>query len=263
MYDFHKNKQRYFNMQYELSSNYIVPFVNDYIDNQKKLNVLEIGCAEAGVLKAFTEKNHQCVGIELQASRVELAKQFLAKEYENKQITFIAQNIYHIDIMENIGHTFDLIILKDVIEHIHDQDKIIKRLKAFLSPNGKIFFSFPPWYMPYGGHQQVCRGKLASLLPYYHLLPTFLYRAVLKLFGEEKGKIDNLVEIKETGISIERFERILKKNNFKIVRKQPYLFNPIYKYKFNLTPRKQNKVIYSIPYFRNFVTSCMYYLVRL
>jgi 2-polyprenyl-3-methyl-5-hydroxy-6-metoxy-1,4-benzoquinol methylase len=62
-------------------------------------------------------------------------------------------------------------LLKDVIEHIHDQPKLIAWMKSYLAPNGTIFFGFPPWQMPFGGHQQLCRNKVLAKLPYYHLLP--------------------------------------------------------------------------------------------
>jgi hypothetical protein len=42
----------------------------------------------------------------------------------------------------------------------------------------------------------------------------------------------DLVEIKDTGISIERFERIVKQCGYNILHHRHYLINPIYKYKF-------------------------------
>ena len=134
-------------------------------------------------------------------------------------------------------------------------------VKKFLSPNGKIFFGFPPWQMPFGGHQQICRSKIASKLPYYHLFPKPIYTGLLKMFGENEVTIRNLVEIKETGISIDRFERILKKENYKVDEKREFLINPNYEVKFNLTPRKQFSLISAIPYFKNFVTTCCYCLI--
>jgi hypothetical protein len=83
----------------------------------------------------------------------------------------------------------------------------------------------------------------------------------MRLFGEEHHRIESLAEVKETGISIERFEKIVKQNNFTIFAQQHYLFNPIYKYKFNLTARKQFKMISAIPFLRNFVTTAVYYLI--
>jgi SAM-dependent methyltransferase len=262
MFEFHTDLKKYFDYQYRTSAEYIIPFVEPFINMEKQLNVLEIGCAEAGVLKAFTERGHQCTGIELEEHRVKNAILMMEEEYKSGKIKFLSKNIYDIDLDKDIGHRFDLIILKDVIEHIHDQDKFMSIIGRFLNPNGKIFYSFPPWQMPFGGHQQICANKFASVLPYYHLLPKSVYKLMLKAFGEREGIIDALLEIKETGISLERFEKVTEKQGFKIVRKELFLFNPIYKYKFNLKVRRQLGIISAIPVLRNFFTTCAYYLVE-
>lgn len=74
--------------------------------------------------------------------------------------------------------------------------------------------------------------------------------------------IEGLEEIKDTGISIERFERITKSAGLEIVNKTFFLFNPIYKFKFGLKPRKQLGLVNYIPFLRNFVTTCAYYTVK-
>lgn len=261
-FDFHKDKQRYFNMQTVNAAKSIIPFIEQEFKIIKGLKVLEIGCAEGGVLKAFIEKGCKGYGVELSPSRLELAKSFLSKEVEQGNAFLINKNIYDVDFEEEMKGEFDLIILKDVIEHIFDQDKLLDKLRAFLKPNGFIFFGFPPWQMPFGGHQQIAKNKLLSKLPYYHLLPMTLYKGVLKLFNESQKRIDDLVEIKETGISIERFERICKETNYNIQQRTYFLINPIYSYKFNLKETKQLGVIAKIPYLRNYLTTGMYYLVQ-
>lgn len=261
MFDFHKDKKRYFQMQYQISKESIIPFVSSQLDFQQKLQVLEIGCAEAGVLKAFTELGHQCTGIELSPSRIETAKSFFEEELNTGKIDFIAKDIYDIDIQKDLKHKYDLVILKDVIEHIHDQKKFIARVGDFLNPNGKIFFAFPPWFMPYGGHQQMADHKIASILPYYHILPKSVYKLCLKIFGENPQKIKDLLEIKETGISIEQFQRLVKNNEFRILIKKFYLINPIYKYKFNIKEVEQLNLISNLYLLRNFFTSSAYYLI--
>lgn len=260
-FDFHKDKQVYFNNQYTNSKEYIVPFTKDFWNSKPNARVLEIGSAEGGVLKAFTELGCTCYGVELMEERTELALQFMAKEVESKQVTFVSKNIYDINPAETFGGKFDLIILKDVIEHIFDQHKFIPKLHEFLNPGGAVFFGFPPWYMPFGGHQQICKNKLLSKLPYYHLLPAFLYKAILKAAGEKPAVVQELLEIKQTGISIERFERLVKQNDFKIHKRTFYLINPIYKQKFGLDAKVQYPFIASIPFIRNFFTTCMYYTI--
>ena len=98
-------------------------------------------------------------------------------------------------------------------------------------------------------------------MPFFHLFPKSIYAGILKIFGETEGTIAGLLEIKETGISIERFQRILKKENYTIDKQVFYFINPNYETKFGLRPRKQLKIISSIPWLRNFLTTAMYYVV--
>ncbi len=258
MFDFHTDKQRYFDMQAENARRYVVPFVEAAKPLQPGMRVLEIGCAEAGVLKAFIERGCVAVGVELEEHRLELARRFMKTELEEGKIRFISKDIYQVEGAAEFGGRFDVIVLKDVIEHIHDQARLIGWMKSFLHPGGVIFFGFPPWQMPFGGHQQLMSKKLLAAMPYYHLLPMPLYRWILK---QGKQDVEAFAEIKETGISIERFERIVKDKGYQVINKQHYLLNPIYTYKFGWKPLKQLKLVSAIPWVRNFFTTCVYYLI--
>jgi hypothetical protein len=68
--------------------------------------------------------------------------------------------------------------------------------------------------------------------------------------------------VKSTGISIERFERIVKKSGYTIPLKRFYLINPIYEFKFGVKGREQWKLVSAIPFIRNFLTTCVYYMVK-
>ncbi len=250
-----------FDQQVDNSLSYVLPFIEHTKPIGPGVNVLEIGTAEGGVLLPFLQRGCYCVGVDLNPDRIDLANEFLAKEVATGKLQFRLQNIYEDAFLKEFKGFFDVVILKDVIEHVPEQEKFIPYLKNFLKPGGQIFFGFPPWYMPFGGHQQVCRKKWASVLPYYHILPRFLYKGILKLAGEDEPVIRELMEIKDTQITMERFERIAKKSGYKILNKQPYLINPIYKYKFGLQPRKQLAPLMWIPYFRDFVTTCAYYTI--
>jgi hypothetical protein len=89
-----------------------------------------------------------------------------------------------------------------------------------------------------------------------------LYKGLLKLSGEYEEVIGELLEIKDTGISIERFERIVRQSGYTIPLRTFYLVNPIYQYKFGIKPREQFSFIGKIPYLRDFVTTCVYYLIK-
>lgn len=250
-----------FDQQVENSEAYVLPFIEKTKPVTAGTTVLEVGTAEGGVLLPFIKRGCYCVGVDLAEARIEAANDFLEQEVAARKAEFLCLNIYDEQFFNRFKNYFDIIILKDVIEHVHVQEDFIPYLKKLLKPGGQIFFGFPPWYMPFGGHQQVCRKKWASVLPYYHILPRFLYTAILKMAGEHTTVIDALLEVKDTQITIERFERIIKKSGLKVLNKQHYLINPIYKYKFGLKPRKQWAPITWIPYFRDFVTTCVYYTV--
>jgi 2-polyprenyl-3-methyl-5-hydroxy-6-metoxy-1,4-benzoquinol methylase len=257
MFDFHSDSKRYFDMQYQNCKNSVIPFITTFYPLKKDVRVLEIGCADAGVLKAFLEQSCQCVGIELYPSRLEKAFENLAEYIAISQVKLVASDIFKITSVKDLGGKFDIIILKDVIEHISNQKKLINQLQSFLNQEGVIFFGFPPWQMPFGGHHQICRSKFLSRFPYIHLLPMPIYKWVMR------NETKELFEIKKTGISIERFERIIKESNYRIIGKRHFLINPIYQYKFNIKERKQRKIISSIPFVRNFLTTAVFYLIQI
>lgn len=258
MQERHRDRKQYFKEQGITTRQYVIPYIEQVAPITAQTRVLEIGCAEGGNLVPFLERGCPVVGVDLNGPQIERAKEYLSEAFPEGDSTLYYRDIYEIG-PEVIGH-FDLIIMRDVIEHIHDQAKFLKYLKGFLTENGHVFFGFPPWYMPFGGHQQVCQSKL-SKVPWFHLLPMPLYKGVLKAFGEPQKKIDDLVEIKETGISIERFNRILKKEGYRVDKRTYYLINPNYEIKFGLTPRKQFGLISALPFVRNFMTTCCYCLI--
>jgi 2-polyprenyl-3-methyl-5-hydroxy-6-metoxy-1,4-benzoquinol methylase len=258
----HKDYKVRYQQQVDNAKEYLLPFIEQTLKISPDMEILDIGCGEGGVLIPFLERGCRSVGIELDMLKSGYANELLAEYIDKGQVEIVNQNIYEEGALTRFSGRFDLIILKDVIEHIPDQERFIPYLRRFLKPGGHVFFGFPPWYMPHGGHQQVCRRKWMSMMPWVHLLPVPLYKGVLKLSGEYDAVIQELLEVKSTGISIERFERIVDESGFSIESRTFYLINPIYKYKFGVNGRKQWGPIAAIPFVRNFVTTCMYYLIK-
>jgi 2-polyprenyl-3-methyl-5-hydroxy-6-metoxy-1,4-benzoquinol methylase len=181
---FHSDPELYFTHQYEHARDFVLPYIRQSLPVGEGMEVLEIGCGEGGVLKAFLEVGCICLGIDLSQDKIAHGKKLLSAPISEGKMAFMANDIYEVETEKLLNGRFDLILLKDTIEHIFDQEKIIRQMKAFLRPGGMIFYGYPPWYMPFGGHQQITRSKLLSRLPWYHLLPSPLYRMILKAFGE-------------------------------------------------------------------------------
>lgn len=255
MQERHKNRKLYFEEQALTTERYVIPYIEQVYPLREGLRVLEIGCGEGGNLKPFLDRGYACTGIDLNKGQIENAKLFLADHPHFDRLTLIAEDIYKIE-----PEQFDLIILRDVIEHIHHQEKFMAFLKRFLAPDGVVFFGFPAWMMPFGGHQQICNSKL-SKIPFIHLLPAKMYAGLMRKAGEPESKIASLLEIKETGITIERFERILRTEHYCTLRKTLWFIQPNYEVKFHLRKIPVGPILRSLPWVRNFYTTAGYYVV--
>lgn len=259
MFEFHTNRDAYHQLLHNNAVEHILPFILKETVLGPQSRILEIGSGDGGNLSAFLTLGCTAVGVELDPNLVAFTSRKLSSYIQSGKLTMLSKDIYDADIQKDLGGKFDLVVLKDVIEHIHDQPKLFRRMKEMLNERGMIFFGFPPWQMPYGGHQQICSGKLTSKMPWYHLLPESWYKAILKANHEP---VDVLMEIRETGISIERFEKIAKETGYQTVKRELWLVNPVYEYKFGWKARKQIPVLKSIPWLRNFFTTCAYYLLK-
>jgi SAM-dependent methyltransferase len=258
--EFHHDTDLYFDQQMENARNSILPFVAPHARVAAGLRVLEIGCGAGGVLAAFAERGARVTGVDLKAESVEYARRRFEAEPYGAGACFETADINDVDPADLDG-PFDLVLLKDTIEHIHDQRRFFARLGAFLAPTGSAFLAFPPWQMPFGGHQQICDHRALMRLPYFHLLPRRAYAAVLKRLGERPDTVDVLLEIKQTGISIERFERIVADTGYVVARRTLYLVNPMYQYRYGLAPREQARLVARVPGVRDFLTTSAYYLL--
>ncbi len=259
MQDRHRDKWQYFNEQAYTTKKYVIPYIQKHRKITDETTVLEIGCGEGGNLLPFMELGCRITGIDLSKGKIEKGIEFFADHPNRENLTLIAENIYK---RNNLGK-FDIIILRDVIEHIPDQNFFMGYFKCFFHADSIVYFGFPPWQNPFGGHQQMCRGTVLSKIPYFHLLPALFYKGILNLFKEPDFVVKELLEIKETGISIERFESIYRDNGFKALDKTLFFINPNYEVKFKLKPKRQIKAISAIPWLRNYFTTCAYYLLKL
>ena len=254
----HSNNKVYFNEQSYTCQNHIIPIIQKYKGLNENSRILEVGCGFGGNLRPFLDLGCQVTGVDILETSIARAKiELNIKDRDNLEL--ITSDIYDID---PFHHQFDVIIMKDTLEHIPNQERFISLLETFLKPNGVIFQGFPPWHNPFGGHQQMCKSKILSKLPWFHIAPRFLYKNILKAFGESSQKVQHLLEdVYDTRITIQQFKRIVKKNNLEIVSEQLYFINHNYEIKFKLKPKKILRIL-NIPYIRDFYTTTAYYILK-
>lgn len=251
----HTDRKLYFDEQVYTTQKYVMPFIG--IDSYAGLRVLEIGAGEGGNLLPFAGAGAECVGVDLSEVKILAGREVMARESAGGRVELICKNIFDVD---NIG-TFDIILMKDVIEHIPEQTTFLANLQRFMHVDTRIVITYPPYLNPFAGHQQVCRHRLISKLPFVYLLPNSLYRSLLTKVREDQATVAELLELKQTGLTIERLEKCIKKAGLAIEKRQHYLINPNYEVKFGLPPVRQIPILGSIAWLRNFYTTASFYIL--
>lgn len=259
MQERHSDEGLYFREQEYTAVNFIIPFIKKYVHINPDTNILEVGTNKGGNMSEFLKCGCNVTGVDINEAAVNYATEKFREFVDKGKAEFISSDIYKYQTTKK----FDLVFLKDTIEHIEKPEKLISHLKYFLKDSGKMFIAFPPWQMPFGGHQQMMRNRLASKMPYIHLFPAFFYKLIMRLNKEPESVIDDLLYIKKTGLSIESFNKVLKICGFVSDERIYYFINPNYQIKFGLKPRVQSKLVSSIPFFRNFFITTSYYIISM
>ena len=246
-----ERRRRFYDEQYTFGREYLSTFLGirneDYLDKK----VLEVGGGEFGLLKALQEYGADCTGIDIAMDRVEFARSI----HKAGSIQFMVGDICNYDSVSRSEAGFDLIVLRDVIEHIRDQKAALSVCSQLLKPGGLLYISFPPILSPFGGHQQNLRW--GRRLPYIHLLPSSIYKTVLKTIGADSASIEALLRTKSTGITIRKILKIISNLPMKYRFKKCYLVRPDYEIRFH-TKRRSYCVPNRIPYLNEFLsTGCL------
>lgn len=252
----HTDRYRYFREEAATTEKYFIPYLSEFID-VGDISVLEVGCGEGGNLLPFARRGCRVVGVDLSEQRVRQAESFFSRECAAG--TFVCDDVMH---YRGDGRLFDLIVCHDVVEHIHEKGKMLLALKRLLAPGGRLFVAFPAWQMPFGGHQQIARSWVVSHLPFVHLLPELAFCLMLRLFGEDASKINELIGIRRTRCTVEMFEREAAYAGYTVCDRRLWLVNPHYEVKFGLRPIRLCRQLSALPYVRNFMASSCFYVVR-
>lgn len=252
----HTDRYRYFREEAATTEKYFIPYLSEFID-VGDISVLEVGCGEGGNLLPFARRGCRVVGVDLSEQRVRQAESFFSRECAAG--TFVCDDVMH---YRGDGRLFDLIVCHDVVEHIPEKGKMLLALKRLLAPGGRLFVAFPAWQMPFGGHQQIARSWVVSHLPFVHLLPELAFCLMLRLFGEDASKINELIGIRRTRCTVEMFEREAAYAGYTVCDRRLWLVNPHYEVKFGLRPIRLCRQLSALPYIRNFMASSCFYVVR-
>ena len=244
----YQDRHQYFDELVETSTAFYVEYICRFMPIAEGIRVLEVGCCEGGNLLPFALIGCEVTGVDFSAKKIENARNYF--QLNGAEGAFFCADFFDFPLQDK---AFDVILVHDVMEHIAPEDKgrFLDRIRAFLAPGGVAFLAFPAWQMPFGGHQQTCSRKVLRVLPWIHLLPKPLYRGILRLFKDTEGHIEELMYIRRSRMTVERFEKLCRAHGFAVLDRTLWLINPHYKAKFGLHPVKLKLGMDRIPYLRN------------
>jgi SAM-dependent methyltransferase len=199
--------EKHFFEQEKHAISYLIPFFKRALPDIKNLMVLEVGCAEAGLIKQLHTLDIKVVGLEIEESRVQIAHRYVPRAM------VFSGDISDPKIAQKLDATYDLIVMRDVIEHIPQRDQTFANLHQLLKPNGYLYITFPPKFSGFAGHQQHAHSFL-KLTPYLHVLPAFVLRFLGHLLKERPQLIENIISNYKNGLTIRRFEKYCAQSDY-------------------------------------------------
>ena len=212
-------KEYYWTYQNKLAELHYIPLFEAWGVPMTGKKVLDVGCGDGGFTAALAEAGAISTGVEIRD---------FGWEKTHANLRFIQQDILADDAQSVLGDDYDIIILRDVIEHISLERKheFMTALRKFTSSKGIILMTFPPFYSPFGLHQQTFLKSLFKKLPYLGWIPGSFLDILLKLLGESDKARADVKEIRECRMTIRRFKKLVKELNYSIANEKYYLIRP-------------------------------------
>lgn len=244
----------YWLYEYEATAKFLIPLLDRWnIRSNGSSSLLDIGCAYGGSVCAFADAHWKCKGFDVNSDWISLANEF--KGLRNLELK--VGNIYDLPPPYS-NERFDLVVLRDVFEHLEHKEQALTILMLYLKPNGKIVITFPPFYSPYGGHQQALRTWFAKL-PFIHLLPGIATSIFPKLKGENPEVVSEIQKLCRLRMGVRKFEQLLPAVGLSITAMQAYFISPNH-IRFGLRPISAN-IVAKIPAVKEVLISGIIYLL--
>ena len=137
--DFPNWKSYYLNYQKLLAQSFYIPLLaSKEININAESKILDVGCGDGGFLSAFSELSKECYGNEIRDFSWE----------KINDVKFVIGDICSEEIKEKLMPKYDLVILRDVIEHILKDKKInfLNSVKNYMDDDSRLLVTFPPYF---------------------------------------------------------------------------------------------------------------------
>ncbi len=102
---------------------------------RKPLNILEVGCGNGNICYQLAYEGHKVKGIDLDEASIAYGNSHFKHENLHFEVK-AAEDLIN-------GHTYDVIICSEVLEHLYQPLNVLKTITRLLSDNGTLIVTTP------------------------------------------------------------------------------------------------------------------------
>ncbi|MDZ5761424.1 bifunctional 2-polyprenyl-6-hydroxyphenol methylase/3-demethylubiquinol 3-O-methyltransferase UbiG [Lyticum sinuosum] len=133
--------------------NYINDIVNTVFGNDKKLDIIDIGCGGGLLSIPLARIGHSVVGLDIEEDLISIAKNKLEeikirknierkKNYKESDAKFFVCDASKKEQLNDIiKNKFDIVIMMEIIEHVKEKEDFLLNCINLLKPGGIVFLS--------------------------------------------------------------------------------------------------------------------------
>jgi 2-polyprenyl-3-methyl-5-hydroxy-6-metoxy-1,4-benzoquinol methylase len=253
------SSERRWPYEYRIALDCIIPCLKRWGIVLQDIRVLDLGCGSGGVTIGLAENGAKCLGLDHNDSHIKQARRMASDHAVD--VKFDCIDALDFDQLRSKldREQFDLIVLSEFVEHlVNDRNvaEVLNCLKNYLTTNGNIYVSFPPWFSPFAGHQ--AGWPVIRFIPWFHITPDVLKYVIAPThtrrylhFARELNRL-----------TISSFEQILMQIPLAIIKKELFHLRPEFKLRYGI-PTIQSSVCAKIPFIREITTTGAFYLLGL
>jgi len=159
---------------------------------------------------------------------------------------------------------FDLVLACEVLEHVPATAELLRVARRALRPRGHMLVTFPPFWSPFGGHQQLA-STAVRLVPYLQYAGRYRFLKLARLqdtnYMSAETALEDVTSVFATKLTLRRAERAFHAEGFRLADRTLWLLRPEYRVRYGVRPLGAGP-LGTVPVVREALVTGAYYLLE-